>query len=220
MSSHVAFIPSGDPGYAPPLLRAPSPSSSIGTTYDADETPEDELRLSDKEFAKMCEDKLQLGRPGPDEERANRDPLLPRPRSREEEDSTSRCHRLNKPSAEEVCAEMLAVIMQHLRQQVRDLEENNIFEQTVLRGSFVTEERQPTADIDAIMRSMMGPETSISLPVNNEPFSPKPSFPPPSIAQSSAAILQDFFVEPTSPIASTPAVSRLRPRNKGKVRRP
>lgn len=115
---------------------------------------------------------------------------------------------------------MFDAIMLNLRQEVRNLEENNMFEQTVLRGSLVTEERQPTADIDAIMRSMMGPEISITYPLNNGPFSPKPSFPPPSIAQSSTAMFQDFIIEPTSPIASTPAASKLRPRSKGKARRP
>lgn len=39
---------------------------------------------------------------------------------------------------------------------MQDLEENELFEQTLLRGSQVTLEQQPsTNDIDALMRSMM-----------------------------------------------------------------
>ena len=43
-----------------------------------------------------------------------------------------------------------------LRNEVRQLEENEMFERTLLRGSQVALEELPsTADIDALMRSMM-----------------------------------------------------------------
>lgn len=50
--------------------------------------------MDDKEFAKMCEDNLKLGRPRPQEEKANEDPLLARPRSQEDEQSalSHHCH--------------------------------------------------------------------------------------------------------------------------------
>lgn len=46
--------------------------------------------------------------------------------------------------------------MRKLRRAVQDLEENELFEQTLLRGSRIALEEQPsTNDIDSIMRSMM-----------------------------------------------------------------
>lgn len=92
MASHIPYIHSADPAYAPPVLRAPSPSSSIGTNYDPDETPEVELHMSDEDFARTCEDKLQLGQPRSDEIAACKDPLLARPHSKEEEQSAFRRH--------------------------------------------------------------------------------------------------------------------------------
>jgi hypothetical protein len=47
-------------------------------------------------------------------------------------------------------------IMTRLRSEVRQLEDNELFEQMLLRGSQAALERQPsTTDIDALMRSMM-----------------------------------------------------------------
>ena len=92
MASHIPYIHTADPAYAPPVLRAPSPSSSIGTNYDSDKTTEFESSMSDAEFARMCEDNLQLGRPRSDEIAACKDPLLARPHSKEEEQSAFRRH--------------------------------------------------------------------------------------------------------------------------------
>jgi hypothetical protein len=47
-------------------------------------------------------------------------------------------------------------ILTLLRSEVRQLEENELFEQMLLRGSQAGLDRQPiTSDIDALMRSMM-----------------------------------------------------------------
>jgi hypothetical protein len=52
------------PTYAPPVLRAPSPASSLGTTYAPDATSfsDTEAELSQAAFEKKWEDKLRLGR--------------------------------------------------------------------------------------------------------------------------------------------------------------
>jgi hypothetical protein len=47
--------------------------------------------------------------------------------------------------------------MRNLRQKVHELEEDELFERTLLRGSQAGLEPQPSSgDIDVIMRSMMG----------------------------------------------------------------
>ena len=53
-----------------------------------------------------------------------------------------------------------------LRNEVRQLEENELFERTLLRGSQVALEELPsTADIDALMRSMMvAPQSNTVMP--------------------------------------------------------
>lgn len=69
--------------YAPTIMRAPSPSSSIGTDYHPDQTTMVDMELSDSEFEQKCLDAIGLNNPRADEEEANRDPLvLPRPLSR------------------------------------------------------------------------------------------------------------------------------------------
>jgi hypothetical protein len=52
------------PTYAPPVLRASSPASSLGTTYAPDATSfsDTEAELSQAAFEKKWEDKLRLGR--------------------------------------------------------------------------------------------------------------------------------------------------------------
>ena len=53
--------------------------------------------------------------------------------------------------------------MTNLRQAVAQLDENEMFEQTLRRGSQAALEIQPsTNDIDALMRSMMGPSMNIA----------------------------------------------------------
>ncbi|GJE97126.1 hypothetical protein PsYK624_133370 [Phanerochaete sordida] len=207
----VPYVHSGDPGYAPPVLRAPSPTDSIGTDYGPDETTPDEESLTDAEFDLMCRQHLRLGDVRPDEMRANIDPILPKPKNVDEE-------RL-----------LYYQVMNGLRAQVRRLQEDHLFEQTVLRGSVVADERQPMShDIDVILQSMMGTSTDspartpanigqTPLPTHNDFLSSKamphfPDFPSPGLADTSL-----MFPEPTSGMipqsSSTPAVGRRVTRN-------
>lgn len=78
----------GDPAYAPPLIRPPSPASSIGTSYGLDETTASDTELDDAEFARKCEASLHLDAPGDQERRATRTVLLPHSATREDERST------------------------------------------------------------------------------------------------------------------------------------
>ena len=66
--------------YASPVLRAPSPASSIGTTYGEDQTSfsDSEEQLSQGIFEKKWEERLLLGFVRVEEESANKNPLLVR----------------------------------------------------------------------------------------------------------------------------------------------
>lgn len=79
------YIHSGDPAYAPPLLRAPSPSSSIGTDYGPDETSYEDAHKSQNQFVNDIQARLKLNEPRMEEAQANRDPLLPKPKDPQEE---------------------------------------------------------------------------------------------------------------------------------------
>ncbi len=107
-------------------------------------------------------------------------------------------------------SELFEQVMDNLRREVRLLQENDLFEQTVLRGSLVTDEQQPSSDIDAIMRSMMGPPASVK-----DPFLP----PSPSTARSNTLVFQDFAIHPVSATSSATATGTPRTKSKGKARR-
>lgn len=77
----------GDPAYAPPLIRPPSPASSIGTVYGQDETTLSDTELDETAFARKTADRLRLALPSESESRANRLVLLPRHTSEEERNS-------------------------------------------------------------------------------------------------------------------------------------
>ncbi|KAK2465400.1 hypothetical protein APHAL10511_002754 [Amanita phalloides] len=126
--------------YAPPVLRAPSPASSVGTVYGEDQTSLSDLELSDEALAKKYEELLDLHKPRKEEEAAILPVLLERP---------------EKGSQEE--QELYEKVMLSLRRQVRELEENDLFDQMLLRGSQAGLVQPPsTNDIDKLMRSMMG----------------------------------------------------------------
>jgi hypothetical protein len=67
--------------YAPPVLRAPSPTTSVGTAYPEDQTSfsDCEHQLSQAAFEKKWEECLGLGKPRRGEDFANISPLIPRP---------------------------------------------------------------------------------------------------------------------------------------------
>ena len=77
----AGHIHTGDPPYAPPLLRAASPSSSIGTTYDEDSTTTQDDQMSKEQFSLVCEQRLLINMPRQEEIDANVDPLFPKPKN-------------------------------------------------------------------------------------------------------------------------------------------
>ncbi len=81
MPQGAPYIHSGDPAYAPPVLRAPSPSSSIGTEYPPDESTQAEEFMTEEDFVK----KLKLNHPWITEAWSWRDPLLPKPKDAAQE---------------------------------------------------------------------------------------------------------------------------------------
>ena len=120
--------------------------------------------------------------------------------------------------------------MHHLRMQVKQLQEDALFEQTALRGSLIADEQQPSSnDIDAILRSMMGasiaPPNSQSTPgpnisYNNDFLSPiKPPLDFPSPGLSDVPFSPDTLFGRMAAGTSTPATGRRVTRNKGKARR-
>jgi hypothetical protein len=73
--------------YAPPVLRAASPASSVGTAYGADQTAlsDTEEMLPQHAFERKWEERLGLGMPRPEELKTLESPLLPPPNGAAEE---------------------------------------------------------------------------------------------------------------------------------------
>jgi hypothetical protein len=64
-------------------------------------------------------------------------------------------------------AKIVPIIMQNLRAQTKKLQDNELFEQAILKGSQVGQDSlTPTGDIDTIMQSML---------VHDHPPGPKPN---------------------------------------------
>ncbi|KAJ7759222.1 hypothetical protein B0H16DRAFT_1313660 [Mycena metata] len=134
-----------NPEYADPVIREPSPASSIGSVYGPDQTAfsDSESQIDQPGFERKWEDRLELRRATREEELADADPLLPRPSTAMEE---------------RVLSER---IVRNLRMRVEELEENDLFEQTMLRGSQAgLEEQTIPKDVDALILSMMGSPAS------------------------------------------------------------
>ena len=64
--------------YADPVLRPPSPASSIGTSYGADQTSRSdrEDQLPQPDFERKCDELIGLHLPRKEELQADQDPLL------------------------------------------------------------------------------------------------------------------------------------------------
>ncbi|KAI0661992.1 hypothetical protein C8Q70DRAFT_909599 [Cubamyces menziesii] len=146
--------------YVPTIMRAPSPSSTIGTDYGQDDTDFADAELSDRDFARKCEEMIGLSRPRPEEEEANRDPLVqPRPLR----------HKFT-PLEEK---QMHEHIMINLRAAVKKLEEEELFEQTAVKDAAVAlDDPAPSSeDIDEIMRGLMQVSTASSHDPRTAPSS-------------------------------------------------
>jgi len=169
--------------YANPIIhRMPSPASSVGTVYGLDETAysDTEYKLSDCAFARKCEEQIDLHMPRKEEFNADRDPLLTIPQSggmpvriseRRLDDVEEKCACFSPISVSLMGTDFYTLyltvlydhVMGNLRQAVAQLDENELFEQTLRRGSQAALEIQPsTNDIDTLMRSMMGPSMNIT----------------------------------------------------------
>ncbi|KAI6114063.1 hypothetical protein F5141DRAFT_1002280 [Pisolithus sp. B1] len=157
MPNHAQLIHASDPAYAPPVIRPPSPASSVGTVYEPDQTSQSDAELSKEEFeqkwlAKLYLDDLRI------EEEDNLRPLLIDPRP--------------PPDSPE---EKLLVqnILTGLRSRVRQLEEDAVFQQLIMSGSKVGLEKAPSdSDIDALMRNMM--PTQVNTPqISDGPWNRK-----------------------------------------------
>ncbi|KAJ3517431.1 hypothetical protein NLJ89_g510 [Agrocybe chaxingu] len=144
--------------YADPLLRPPSPASSVGTAYDPDQTSHSDGELSQPAFEKKCEERIRLHIPRPEEISANMEPLLfvtpllgGKPVWWGETE-------LDQQTAQTVHQ----AVMASLRSKVAAIKEDEIFEDILLRGSKIAYEPNPTSnDVDALMRSMMGPAMNL-----------------------------------------------------------
>ncbi|KAJ7637608.1 hypothetical protein DFH06DRAFT_647355 [Mycena polygramma] len=130
--------------YADPVIREPSPASSVGTVYGPDETASSDEEQEQAVFERKWWERLDLRRASREEELMHPDPLFPRPTTASVEEHL-----------------LFERVVRDLRTKVEELEENELFEQTMLRGSQAGfEEVTIPKDIDSLMRSMMAPLTA------------------------------------------------------------
>jgi hypothetical protein len=78
-----------NPEYASPVIRDPSPASSVGTVYGPDQTPSSDEELDQAAFERKWDYEvagaLHLHKLTAEEEAANKDPLIARPSTAAEE---------------------------------------------------------------------------------------------------------------------------------------
>ena len=89
--------------------------------------------------------------------------------------------------------------MDNLRNAVKKLQEEELYEQIMLRGTQITDVQQPSSNnIDAIMQSIMGPPPG-STPPPPSPIIPNPPFVP-SPAHSHANLLLPLVMLGATPV--------------------
>ncbi|KAF4577232.1 hypothetical protein EYR40_009405 [Pleurotus pulmonarius] len=125
--------------YAPPVIRAPSPPSSVGSDKVLlPDLPDPDKDLTPAELERKIEESLGLHRQRHEEILAEEDPLIPKPKTEAEE------------------KERYQKAMEFLRRKVAEIVDNELVDQTILRGSRVGLEPLPSStNIDTIMRNMM-----------------------------------------------------------------
>jgi len=146
-------VHTADPVYATPVLRAPSPTGSLSTEYGPDEGGS-ENELSDENFAKLCEERIGLRKKPSETDRESTafHVLIPKPRDKNEE---LYLHRM---------------VLENLRKKVREVEEEELYEGNILQKFSPALQEQPASnDIDAIMRSMLGPSPNQSVMTATQP---------------------------------------------------
>ncbi|PPQ64842.1 hypothetical protein CVT24_008207 [Panaeolus cyanescens] len=161
--------------YVPRLVRSPSPTSSVGTSYPEDQTAfsDTDEQISQFAFERKQEERIRLFQPRKEEQDANRDPLLIAP------DPTTgkpiRLHDLKLGEREQ--KDLYESILRNLRAAVNRVKEDELFDQILLRHSTAVLEPQPsTHDLDSLMKSMMGPALSLD-PIDSTKATSRSSLP-------------------------------------------
>ncbi|KAK7028831.1 hypothetical protein VNI00_014844 [Paramarasmius palmivorus] len=190
--------------YPPPVsLGPPSPASSVGSKHPDDTTSlsDSEDVLNDEEFSRKWEEKIGIHKPRPEEEAGDREPLLikPPPNTTEE-----------KILYERVC--------RNLRETVRSLGEDEIFQRTLFRGSLAgTHEPVATNDIDKIMRSMMGPPgTSSGADATTSTAGPFTPFPKTGLWSSTPTVQDNSLMGGFDSVGGSRSTMGRRMKGKGK----
>lgn len=136
---HTQQIHAGDPAYASPVIRPPSPASSLGTAYGPDDTSLSDSGLSQDVFEQKWIANLGLDEPKHDEVHNSKDPLIIYP---------------SDPQEQKLLFEE---ILRGFRQRVQQLEEDEIFQQAVINGSQIGKEQLPSADnVENLIQNMIG----------------------------------------------------------------
>ena len=159
-----------DPTYASALVSAPSPTSSIGSRLPDDETDPDDARLTQEEFDAKCWKTLRIDEPTTEETSAMRRPVY-HAGHRIDPEQAGRSLELIIWNVSDLgldyAAKFVPIFMQNLRMEIKTLQDNELFEQTIIKGTQVGRDSlTPTGDIDAIMQSMLEPD---------HPSGPKPN---------------------------------------------
>ena len=161
-----------DPTYASALVPAPSPTSSIGSRLPDDETDPDDARLTQEEFDAKCWKALKIDEPTTEELNAMGRPIYHGGHKVDPERGGGSVELVTWNPSDLVSlsiARIVPMIMQNLRSQMKQLQDNELFEQAILKGSQVGQDSlTPTGDIDAIMQSMLEPD-------RDHPSGPKPN---------------------------------------------
>ncbi|KAG6332003.1 hypothetical protein ID866_7088 [Astraeus odoratus] len=157
------LIHTGDPAYASPVIRAPSPASSIGTAYEPDQTSQSDAELSKEEFEQKWLAKLNLDgltiEEGSESSTPFQLPLLIDPAPPE-----------GSPDEKLMYAGVVDIIIQGLRTRVQQLEADTAFQQLLVRGSQVGLDKPPSNNsIDTLMANMM-PTKAIHGEVSDGPW--------------------------------------------------
>ncbi|KAL4073207.1 hypothetical protein V8B97DRAFT_198033 [Scleroderma yunnanense] len=141
------IIHTGDPAYASPVIRPPSPASSVGTAYGPDQTSQSDIELSKEDFEQKWLGKLNLDGLTIKEEDKSRPTLI---------DS-------HPPEGSPGEKELFEGILRGLRLRVQQLEADAVFQQLLMRGSQVGLERPPSDNnINTLMCSMIPTQTTHS----------------------------------------------------------
>jgi hypothetical protein len=210
-----------DPTYASALVSAPSPTSSIGSRLPDDETDPDDARLTQEEFDAKCWKTLRIDEPTAEETSAMRRPLYHASHRMHPEQAGRSVQLITWDASDlglDYTAGFVPSFMQNLRTEIKKLQDNELFEQTILQGTQVGQDSlTPTGDIDAIMQSMLEPDhpsgpkpnagDSIgpSIMTNQSPFTP-----------SSGGDITNEFGLLTDELSST-SMRRVKGKNKRKA---